>query len=125
MVLTIADAFTSIAAGFSSALGGPYHPSIVRTQEDPVYDDGGSIITPGDVVERDCLCQVDSVTEAMRAEKGYADQDVRLLIIDLKGSLDTDAVVEVTGGPHVGTYSVQTVSADPFSIYRECRGRRV
>lgn len=119
-----AAAFESIAAGFSAALDGPYHAAIVLTSTDAIYDDGGSIVTPGDVLERECLCQVDSVPEAMRQSDGYTDQDVRLLIIKLDGSLDTDAEVEVTAGPHAGRYSVQSVTRDPLAVYRECRGRR-
>ena len=122
--------FAAIASAVSQMAGGPYHAGKVHTVSDPVYDDGGSIIDPGIQVERDCMVQVDSVTEAMRAEAGFTEKDVRLLIIDLSGPIDTDAVVEVLPGPMVpddlvGSYSVQSVGRDPFVVYRECRGRRV
>lgn len=124
VVLSLASAFEAIAASVSGSMGGPYHVAVVRTNEDAVYDDGGSIAAPGDVLERNCMCQVDSATEAMRQDPGYTEKDVRLLVIQLEGDLTTDAVVEVSAGPHIGSYSVQSVSADPFAIYRECRGRR-
>jgi hypothetical protein len=118
------DAFAGIAAQISQAFGGPYHAARVITSTPPEYDEGGSIVTPGQVVERACLCQVDAVTEAMRTE-GFTQGDVRLLIIRLAGDLDTDARVSVDAGPHEGVYSIQAVSRDPLAVYRECRGRAV
>lgn len=120
-----ADAFGGIAAALSTAMGGPYHAAVARWPGVPVYDDGGSILTPGTPIERPCLCQVDVVTDAMRGDVGFVQGDVRLLVLasSLDGALDTDATVEVTAGPHVGVYSVQAMATDPVVIAWDARGR--
>ena len=120
-----AAAFAQLAAGFSGD-DGPYFPAIVRTETPPVIDDGGSIVTPGEAVERDCMAQVDAVTDAMRLQDGFTQRDVRLLILSatLTGSLDTTARVEVTAGPNAGVYSVQSVARDPVGIGWDCRARK-
>lgn len=125
--MSIADAFANIAVAFSSAGLGPYFGAKAVTITDTVFDDGGSILTPGEVVERDCMVQVDSVTEAMRSQEGYTDRDVRLLTLasTLDGSLDTSATITVLAGPNPGTYSLQTCARDPMGIYWESRGRAV
>ena len=122
-----ADAFATIAGQISTAFDGPYHDSIARWPGAPVYDDGGSIVSPGTPIALTCQCQVDSATEAMRAEVGYVGTDVRLLVLTstLAGALDTEATVEVLGGPGAGRYSVQSVARDPLGVSWDCRGRRV
>ncbi len=117
-----AAAFAQIAAGFTGE-DGPFFPAAVVSETAPVVDDGGSIVTPGVPSERTCSAQVDVVTEAMRREPGFADKDVRLLLIGLSGTLDTFARVEVRAGPSAGTYSVQSVSRDPVSVGFDCRAR--
>jgi hypothetical protein len=123
--VTIPQAFARIATAFSAAGLGPFHRSRVITTSGAVYDDGGSIVTPGQVLQRDCMIQVDSVTEAMRAQEGYTDRDVRLLVLSatLAGVLDTAATVDVLEGPNQGVYSLQTCVRDPMGVYWECRGR--
>lgn len=119
-------AFAQIALGFSKAMGGPYYDAAVITASDAVYDDGGSIVTPGKRLERPCQAQGDAVSEAMRLEPGYADKDIRLVVLSptLDGGLDTDALVRISGGPHIGLWSVQSVTRDPIGIAYVCRGRR-
>ncbi|RSV15679.1 hypothetical protein CA235_07450 [Sphingomonas sp. ABOLF] len=125
----LSDVFASAAVAVSGAFGGPYHAGKVHTVSETTYDAGGSILTPGQPVERDCMVQVDAVTEAMRQAEGFTERDVRLLVIGLAGDLDTDALVEVLPGAtapadHVGLWSIQSVSRDSLGVYRECRGRR-
>jgi hypothetical protein len=121
--MSLAGAFAGIAARFSDAIGSPYHAAIVHTASAPVLDDGGSIVTPGAPVERDCLCQVDVASERMRAQVGYADKDVALLVIGLTGELDTSARIEVTAGPGAGLYTVQSAERDPGGVGWAARGR--
>lgn len=124
--MTIPAAFARIATAFSAAGLGPYQPSVASWPGVPVEDDGGSIITPGTPVEKTCYCQVDQVTEDMRAEAGFVDRDVRLLILadGLTRPIDTDATVSVSAGASAGVYSVQTAQLDPMGAYFDCRGRR-
>lgn len=124
--MTFAQAFADIAQAFSSAGLGAFYDARAKWPGTPVYDDGGSIVTPGTPVVRTCEVQVDAATEAMRAAEGFADGDVRLLILaaTLDGTMDTAATVEVLVGPHKGEWLVASVDRDPMGIYFECRGRR-
>lgn len=121
-----ADTFATIAGQISAAFDGPYHDAVARWPGVPIYDDGGSIVSPGTPIALDCQVQVDAATEAMRAEVGYVGTDVRLLVLTstLAGTLDTAATVEVLGGPGAGRYSVQSVGRDPLGVSWDCRGRR-
>lgn len=114
-----------IALGFSAALGVGYHDALAKWPGEAVYDDGGSIQTPGTPIAKTCSVQIDAATEAMRSE-GFTDGDMRLLVLaaTLDGDMDTDARVEVLAGPHVGTWLVASVERDPAGIYWQCRGRR-
>ena len=123
--MSIADAFAGIALQMSAAFGGPYFDSIAHWPGVPVFDDGGSITTPGTPIAKTCSCQVDVATEAMRSEAGFVDTDVALLVLcaTLDGELDTDATVEVSAGPRPGSYSVQSFDKDSMSTHWICRGR--
>jgi hypothetical protein len=114
-----------IAQAISTEMGGPYHPGAVLDGGTPVMA-GGSIQTPGTPTERACMVQVDQASEAMRRSEGFADGDVRFLVLarTLDGALDTDAKVRVDAGPHTGTWMVSGINRDPVGIYWEGRGRR-
>ncbi|GAA4827448.1 hypothetical protein GCM10023232_27190 [Sphingosinicella ginsenosidimutans] len=120
------QAFADIATAFSAAGLGAFHDAEARWPGTPVMDDGGSIVTPGTPVVKTCQVQVDQATEAMRASEGFADGDMRMLVLaaTLDGALDTAATIEVLAGPHQGTWMVAAVSRDPCGVYFECRGRR-
>lgn len=123
--MSIADAFAGIALGLSATFGGPFFDAKVIDQGEAELDDGGSIVDPGEPIDRTCSAQIDACTEAMRSEQGYADKDVRLLILraTIEGGLDTDAMVEVLAGPDAGLFSIQSVGTDPMAVYWECRAR--
>ncbi|MFS0771039.1 hypothetical protein [Sphingomonas sp. 1P08PE] len=124
--MSIEQAFADIGMAFSAAGLGAYFDSEVRWPGTPVLDDGGSITTPGTPIVKPCQVQVDAATEAMRAQEGYRDIDVRLLVLtaSLAGQLDTDAIVHVTAGPSAGAWALQSVTLDPMGVYWDCRGRR-
>jgi len=109
--------FADIGLAFSAAFGGPYHDARVIDQVAPVYDDGGSIITPGGVEYRPCSVHIDVATDAMRRAEGFVDTDVRFIVLaaTLTGPLGTDAEVEVLAGPFVGTWSVSSLERDPVA----------
>lgn len=121
-----AGAFAEIASGFTDSANGPFVAAKVLTNAPPVLDDGGSIVTPGALTERDCLVQADYAGEAMRADAGFADGDIRILVLSatLSGAITTDDRVRITTGPFAGLWSVQSVSRDPAAIGWELRGRR-
>ncbi|MFK4871663.1 hypothetical protein [Novosphingobium sp. ZW T3_23] len=122
----IDQAFADIGLAFSQVLGGPYHPARTIEQTDPVYDDGGSIITPGGVTHRACSVQIDVATQAMREAEGYVDTDVRFIVLaaTLTGSLGTEARIEITEGPFAGIWSVSSLERDPVAAGWVGTGRK-
>lgn len=122
----LAPAFTDIGLAFSGVFGGPYQAARTIEQVDPVYDDGGSIITPGGVAHRACQVQVDVATQAMRTAPGYVDTDARFIVLSatLSGSLNTEARIEVLAGPHAGIWSVSGLERDPVAAGWVGTGRR-
>lgn len=125
--MDMAALFANISVGLSAQYGGPYHAGRVVTQTAPVMDDGGSIITPGTPVYRSCQVQVDAADEAMRGSDGYAIGDRKFLILasTLAGTLDSDAEVEVTAGPFVGSWQVSEIGRDGFVSHWTGRGRLI
>lgn len=124
--------FASIAGAVAARYGGPFHAGVLHWPGEPVYDDGGSIVTPGVPFEIPCSVQIDSVTEAMRAEAGFTDKDVRLIVLapGLTRPVDSDAEVEVLPGPnvpalHAGRWSIQSETQDVLGCAYDGRGRRV
>lgn len=119
------DRLAAIALSVSARVGAGFWPAVVITSAEPTMDAGGSIIAPGVVTQRDCFAQVDVVTQAMRSQEGYAEGDVRVLVLagTLSGGLDTDARIRVTAGPHAGLYSVRSVTLDVAATHWDCRGR--
>jgi len=124
--MDLAAAFGEIGMAFSSVLGGPYHAARTIEQVAPVYDDGGSIVTPGSVAHRDCQVQIDTATQRMREAEGYVDTDVALIVLaaTLEGGFNTEARIEVLDGPHAGVWSVELIERDTAAAGWVGRGRR-
>ena len=124
--MDLAAAFGDIGLAFSAVLGGPFHAARTIEQVGPVFDDGGSIITPGGVLNRPCQCQIDSATDAMRAAPGFVETDVRFIVLaaTLDGTLGTDARIEVLEGPFAGVWMVSSIEVDPIAAGFVGRGRR-
>jgi hypothetical protein len=119
------EAFRQIAGAVSEAVGGPFHDGALLFDGEPVYDDGGSIVTPGEPSELVCTVQVDAVTEAMRLDADFMERDVRLLILG-PASLTTQPRVRVDAGPFAGqTYELRYVARDPLGFGWDCRARGV
>ena len=102
--MDLAAAFAEIALGFSGENGAPFHPAEVMSVSAPVYDDGGDIVTPGQLTRRPCMAQADYAGEAMRGEAGFADGDIRILVLSdtLSGAITTDDRIEIASGPFAG-----------------------
>lgn len=125
-MLNMAAIVAQKAVAISQAYGGPYYDAVIQSPGDAVYDDGGSIIVPGDPTIRACQAQVDVATQDMRREEGFTDGDVRIIILSdtLAGEIGLDDSIKILGGPHKGEWQIETISRDPFGIYWELRGRR-
>jgi type 1 fimbria pilin len=119
-----AAAFAEIASGLGSL--SPFHDGVIVDQGDPMLDAGGSIVTPGTVVNRTCTVQIDQATEAMRQAAGFADGDVRFIILSasFEGEIDTDTTVSIATGAFAGTWLVSSIQRDPVAIGYVGRGRR-
>lgn len=122
-----ADVFASLATGFADQFGGPFIEVTAVWPGTAVYDDGGSITTPGTPVEKDCRAQFDVPTEQMRNDPGFLARDMRLIVLagTLDGTLDSLAKVVVASGEHAGTWSLESVQGDPVGIGWECRARKL
>lgn len=127
IAIMFSDAFAKIAQGFSAAYDGPFHSALAKSNGTPVFDDGGSIATPGIATQRTCKVQVDAVTDAMRRDANYQDEDVRLFVLtaSLAGPLITDNTISIIEGPHAGDWMIATINRDSASIGYECLGRRL
>ena len=124
--MRIADQLASIALSVSARVGAGYWPARALSETAPVFDAGGSIVTPGNSMQRDCRVQLDVVTESMRLQDGFTEGDIRLLVLaaTLSGDLNTDARIQITSGPHAGVYSLQSCALDVAASHWDCRGRR-
>lgn len=121
----LAAAFAQVAGAVGAAFGGPFAAGLLLYDGEPVYDDGGSIVTPGEPFTMPCEIQVDVCTEAMRADADFLERDVRLLILG-PAALTTVPRVSVTAGKFAGqTYELRSVARDPLAFGWECRGRAV
>lgn len=122
----IASMFSDIAVGISQAFGGPFVAGQIISNGALEYDDGGSIVPgSGQPSVRDCMLQVDAVTEGMRTTAGYTEKDQRILVLasTLTGAIDTDHRVNVIDGPFAGIWMIDMVGRDPCAVYHELRGR--
>lgn len=118
------QAFANLAMRVGAAVGAPYYPGRIIDVTDPVQDEGGSIITPGSVVTRTFMVQIDVVSDANRPD-GWTDRDYRFLVLaaTLDGGMDTDAEIEITEGPHAGKWMVSSLQTDPAGIGYVGKGR--
>lgn len=124
--MSVQQAFADIALNFSAIFGAGFWDAHVIGKGSPVYDDGGSIVTPGMPVIRSCSAQVDAATEAMRLAEGFTDQDRRILVLaaTIEGDITTAEQIQLLEGPFAGTWAIESVDRDPAAIYFELRGRR-
>ena len=125
--MNLAAAFLELSALASGEFdGAPFYSGQIVTHAGAAYDAGGSIVTPGAVVLRDCQVQIDSATEAMRQGAGFADGDVRFIVLaaSFTGGLNTDATIAIADGARAGNWQVSGLERDPAGIGYVGRGRR-
>lgn len=113
-----------IKALFGEVFGSLYLAGTLTRQTLVDNGKGGGTST---TAEQPCKVQVDACTASMRAQDGYTDDDVRLIVLKAGitgGELDTDCQVTPTEGDHAGiTYDIQSHTDDPAGSYWECRGK--
>jgi hypothetical protein len=105
-----------IAAAFGAVFGSFYPDGTlhhaVRTE-----DDGGSITRTW--TDTAIKVQVDAVTESMRAEPGYTERDVRLIVLS-HGITEPTSEDQITAGGR--RWSLGNVAADPANSHWIIRG---
>lgn len=121
--MSLADAFAGIATGFADQFATPFEDAITRWPGAPVYDSGGSIITPAAPIRLPCKAQFDAPTQQMRADPAFIEGDARAIVLaaSLSGPLDTTARLETVGGK----WAILSCTADSAGIGYECRVRRI
>lgn len=124
-----AEIYARTATAISAQYGGPFVAAVLRWPGEVQTDEGGSIAdpdNPAEPEEHDCQVQVDVCTEAMRGEAGYADKDVRLIVLapELGRAVDTDATLVIASGDNAGEWSIQSETRDVLGCAYDGRGRR-
>lgn len=124
-------AFLSIANKVSAAMGAPFWDGAILVQAMPggLGDDG--VYVPGsDPVSHPCRVQIDGADQYMKANEGFADNEVVMIILaaSLDIALDTDAVLEITDvkAPALfrGQWQVSSLTLDPAGIGYGGKGSR-
>lgn len=109
-----------IAGALAAAVAPFYRDGTLYRTGTPVDDGSGSVTVP-DATEEPIKVQIEACTEAMRRSEGYADTDVRLIILARgMGRPTTDDEAEVD----CQRYALASVATDPASTYWDCRARR-
>jgi len=125
--MDLPSAFLGLADMAAAAFGAPFFAGAIASQDNPgYYDDNGNWVPGSPPTERACRVSIDQATEAMRQSDGFADGDVRFIILaaSFSGLLDTDASVKVTEGPFAGIWAVTSIERDPAGVGYVGRGRR-
>ncbi len=111
-----------IAALFCEAFGSIYLAGTIERDGVPTYNTGGDITGYAGADSIAIKVQVDTASQAMRSDAGYAEGDVSLIILTYGiSSLTADDEVSIGGT----RYSLQTVDLDAANSHWICRGRRV
>ena len=112
-----------IAAIFGAAFGGLYlDGTLHRGTGSPIYASGGVITGYGGGGDVAVKVQVDAATDAMRRAEGFAEGDVRIIIL-AQGIGPVTSDHRITIG--ATTYSLQAAELDAAASHWICRGRRV
>lgn len=110
-----------VAEAFAGIFGGFYLDASLYRPATFTDDGAGGGADPADPAPEAVKVQIDTATEAMRASDGFADGDVRILMLAHGVTApNTDCEVEARGV----RYSIQSVSNDPCISYYEMRGRK-
>lgn len=127
MTINLPAAFAGIANRVTSIMGAPYWDGllIVPGTGGGIGDDGE--FHPGSpATQVACRVQIDDATEMMRAQEGFADGEVVMIILasGLGIDLTTDMRVSIASGPRAGTWLIAQLGRDPAGIGWSAKGRR-
>lgn len=111
-----------IEAIFGAAFSGLYLPATLhRDGTEPVYDGSGNITGYSDAADISCRAQVDGATYAMRQAEGYAEGDMRIIVLSsgLTVDITTDFQITVSGK----RWSIASAERDAANSHWILRGR--
>ncbi len=110
-----------VAALFAAAFGGMYLDGTLHGGTgDPVYSDEGDISGYSGAADTPVKVQIDRATSAMRAADGFAEGDVRVIILAQDGmTLTSDSEVTARGM----RYRIQSAELDAAASHWMCRAR--
>lgn len=118
---------------------------------EPIYDEAGTIVGYSDPGDQPIKVQIDAATDAMRRAEGFAEGDVRLIILTTYGQSDGTTETDHSDGTPYSDgssysqatygyveqldsdmevtvqgvrYRLQSVERDPALSHWVCRGRR-
>lgn len=112
-----------IAALFGQIFSAIYlDGSIVSALTVPIYDMEGNITGYEGGDPTPCKVQIDAASHSMRQSEGFADGDVRLIVLShgIPVELSTDHRIMAQGQ----TWMIASVERDPAASHWICRGRR-
>ena len=112
-----------VAALFATAFGGMYLDGTMHQGTgEPIYDADGTITGYSGAGDFAVKVQIDRATSAMRAADGFAEGDVRIIILAQSGMAIT-ADHELTA--RAVRYRIQSAELDAAASHWICRARAV
>jgi hypothetical protein len=110
-----------LAAAFAGVFNAIYLDGNLYRMQSFADDGKGGGPDPGFGAAEPVKVQIDQATDAMRADEGFNEGDVRILMLARSvASPDTDAEVAAGGN----RYMIESVGIDPAGSYYELRGRK-
>lgn len=111
---------------FGTAFGGVYlDGQLLEGTQQPIYD-GPRITGYTDPGNQECKVQVTRCNDAMRAEKGYAEGDVGVILLaDGLGRVTSDMHVTCTRFGVDEHYRLMSANLDSAGSHWTCRGRLI
>ncbi len=129
--MTLPARFARIASAVGGKVGAPFYAGVVLIDGTPGgYDDDGNFVPGQPATEIPCRVQIDSASEAWRAQAGYTDKDYRFVILasGFAAPIDTDAKVQMNdmAAPDNlrGAWDVSSLQMDPAGIGWTGKGRK-
>jgi hypothetical protein len=130
--MMLPNRYARIAVAVGKKLGAPYWAGVVLVDGTPGYiNDDGDFVPGQPATQVPCKVQIDSASEAWRAQAGYTDKDYRFIILadGLAADLNTDAKVQVTDATAPADFraewAVSALQRDPAGIGWSGKGRLV
>lgn len=111
----------NLAGVFGAAMASIYEDATLH-RPGATTDDGTGTITTAPPSDHTCKAQIDTATEAMRRDEGYASTDVRILVPTATVDVEPTTDDTITAGGQ--EWRIMSVQSDPARGAWDMRGRR-